>query len=323
MCNLLYYTYINVPLTDWTLRTLLYYDNVCSIVPQEYFYEPEHNYDEFMLELVKQELVTPIIPIQREVSIPFINLLERNQTLQNNFIQKQIGEIHINKFSRTTNIYADKFVENLSAELGYLRHANQRSKHWFIIELRSTNGLISYLATIKSAKTNHLPTTDHIRSNLYKQSFNQESRKRKTLLTHLIPFFKEIDLSKLFRFKEWYSGLLSAFRTRVESIVLDPNIIEVSPLFYQNLNEWHQRKEELTARMNESKFNKIVFGTVCSLIGAYLRIITESTMGAIIDRLPGVVNAIYSALQLENAEDVFDHSGFKYLALTDKQLIRL
>lgn len=64
MSNLLYYPYINVPRTDWTLRTLLYYDNIGSIVPQEYFYEPERNYDEFMLELVRNELVTPINPIK-------------------------------------------------------------------------------------------------------------------------------------------------------------------------------------------------------------------------------------------------------------------
>ena len=30
--NLLYYPYINLPDTEWTIRTLLYYDNVSSIV---------------------------------------------------------------------------------------------------------------------------------------------------------------------------------------------------------------------------------------------------------------------------------------------------
>ena len=64
MNNILYYPYINPPRTDWTLRTLLYYENVGSIVPQKYFYEPEVNYDDFMLELVRNELVTPINPIE-------------------------------------------------------------------------------------------------------------------------------------------------------------------------------------------------------------------------------------------------------------------
>lgn len=108
MSNLLYYPYINVPRTDWTLRTLLYYDNIGSIVPQEYFYDPEHNYDEFMLELVRNQLVTPINPIQvlenpLEITKPFIELVECNQrkllTLQSGFRKAQQDNIHIYKYS--------------------------------------------------------------------------------------------------------------------------------------------------------------------------------------------------------------------------------
>jgi hypothetical protein len=326
MNNLLYYPYINLPRTDWTLRTLLYYDNIGSIVPQEYFYNPKGSYDEFMLELVRNQLVTPINPIEVlenpwQVTRPFLELIENNQdalrTSQKRFNQGYSG--NINKFSKT-NIHADKFDENIFYGLEQLGLAERTNDRWYTVEKRTANNLMSFLATLISAKTNRLPTTDYIRPSYYRQSFNQETLKRETILTNLIPFPEEIDIKRLFKFKEKHSDLLTRFRTRVEIIVLDPNIVEGTPLFHQNLAELLQHKEELTARMNESQFNKILFGTVCGLIGAYQGIATASTTSAIIGGLPGFANAVYSALQIEKAENVFDQSGLKYLALADKRL---
>jgi len=326
MNNLLYYPYINLPRTDWTLRTLLYYDNIGSIVPQEYFYNPKGSYDEFMLELVRNQLVTPINPIEVlenpwQVTRPFLELIENNQdalrTSQKRFNQGYSG--NINKFSKT-NIHADKFDENIFYGLEQLGLAERTNDRWYTVEKRTANNLMSFLATLISAKTNRLPTTDYIRPSYYRQSFNQETLKRETILTNLIPFPEEIDIKRLFKFKEKHSDLLTRFRTRVEIIVLDPNIVEGTPLFHQNLAELLQHKEELTARMNESQFNKILFGTVCGLTGAYQGIATASTTSAIIGGLPGFANAVYSALQIEKAENVFDQSGLKYIALADKRL---
>jgi len=330
MSKLLYYPYINLPRTDWTLRTLLYYDNIGSIVPREYFYDPERNYDEFMLELVRSELVTPIDPINTfdnpwEVTRPFLQLVENNQeklrTAQNRFRQGLRGNMHIDKFSKA-NIHADKFDENIFYGLEQLGLAEKTDERWYSVEQRTANNLMHFLATLISAKTDRLPTTDYIRTSYDRQTFNQERRKRETILTSLIPFPDEIDMRKLLNFKEKHSGILNSFRTRVEQIVLDSNIIEGTPLFQQYLAELSQRKEELTARMNESQFNRILFGTVCGLIGAYQGMATASTTGAIIGGLPGFANAVYSALQIERAENIFDQSGLKYLALVDKRLRR-
>jgi kae1-associated kinase bud32 len=330
MSKLLYYPYINLPRTDWTLRTLLYYDNIGSIVPREYFYDPERNYDEFMLELVRSELVTPIDPINTfdnpwEVTRPFLQLVENNQeklrTAQNRFRQGLRGNMHIDKFSKA-NIHADKFDENIFYGLEQLGLAEKTDERWYSVEQRTANNLMHFLATLISAKTDRLPTTDYIRTSYDRQTFNQERRKRETILTSLIPFPDEIDMRKLLNFKEKHSGILNSFRTRVEQIVLDSNIIEGTPLFQQHLAELSQRKEELTARMNESQFNRILFGTVCGLICAYQGMATASTTGAIIGGLPVFANAVYSALQIERAENIFDQSGLKYLALVDKRLRR-
>ena len=326
MSKLLYYPYINLPLTDWTLRTLLYYDNIGSIVPREYFYDPERNYDEF----IRSELVTPIDPINTfdnpwEVTRPFLQLVENNQeklrTAQNRFRQGLRGNMHIDKFSKA-NIHADKFDENIFYGLEQLGLAEKTDERWYSVEQRTANNLMHFLATLISAKTDRLPTTDYIRTSYDRQTFNQERRKRETILTSLIPFPDEIDMRKLLNFKEKHSGILNSFRTRVEQIVLDSNIIEGTPLFQQHLAELSQRKEELTARMNESQFNRILFGTVCGLICAYQGMATASTTGAIIGGLPGFANAVYSALQIERAENIFDQSGLKYLALVDKRLRR-
>ena len=325
MNNLLYYPYINLPRTDWTLRTLLYYDNVGSIVPQEYFYNPERNYDEFMLELIRNELVTPINPMNVldnpwEVTKPFLRLIENNKArltiAQNRFRQGQDRSIH--KFK--TKIHADKFDGNIFYELQELGLAKRTNGSWYSVEQKTANNLMSFLATLISAKTDRLPVTDYLRPFYNKPFLNKQQQKRETILTKLIPFPQEIDLGKLLKFKEKHSALLNAFRTRVELIVLDPNITEGSPLFQQHLNELLQRKEELSARMNESRFNSILFGTVCGLIGAYAGIATASTTATIIGGLPGFVNAVYSALQIEKVENIFDQSGLKYLTLADKRI---
>lgn len=105
-------------------------------------------------------------------------------------------------------------------------------------------------------------------------------------------------------------------------VVLDPNIIEGNQLFDSHLAELLQRKQELAAKMSENNFKSILFGTVCGLIGACQGLATASTPGAIIGGLPGFANAVYSALQIQRAEDIFDQSGLKFLALADKRLRR-
>lgn len=256
MSNLLYYPYINLPRTDWTLRTLLYYDNIGSIVPQEYFYDPERTYDKFMLELVRSGLVTPINPLEVfenpwQVTLPFLELVERNQeklrTAQKRFRQGIRGNIHIDKFSKV-NIHADKFDENIFYGLQEIGLAERTDGRWYSVEQRTANNLMSFLATLISAKTNRLPTTDYLRTIYNRQTFNQEKRKRETILKSLIPFPDEINLRKLLNFKERHSELLNTFRTRVELIVLDPNIIEGTPLFRLHLAELQQQKEELKIR---------------------------------------------------------------------------
>jgi hypothetical protein len=61
MNNILYYPYINLPPTDWAIRTLLYYETIGTIVPNSYL-NRINSFEPFMRQLVKEELVLPISP---------------------------------------------------------------------------------------------------------------------------------------------------------------------------------------------------------------------------------------------------------------------
>jgi len=313
MKNILYYPYINIPRAGWTLRVLLYYDNVGSIVPREYFHNPEKNYDRFMLELVRHELVTPIDPMSvlehpRGVAESFLEFIEkkhnRSQTLDR-------GRTHHK--SRFVRIHAEKFDEYLFYELQERGLAQRALENSYFVEERTADNLMNFLATIIGKKTNRLPTTDLLTSVYDKSLLMQKNKKREIILRELIPFPEDIDLGKLIRFKEKHSDLLDRFRTTVENIVLDPSVIKGSSLFENRLEKLQQRKQELVARMNESNFRKVLFGTVCGLVAGG---VSDSEIGII----AGLAGAIHSVLQVERAEDVRDQTGLKYLALAEKRL---
>lgn len=185
MDNILYYPYINLPRTDWTVRTLLYYETIGSIVPQEYFYNPEHTYEPFMLELVRSSLVQPINPMDVldrpwEVTKPFVEHIEKNRAkiekAQSRFSRGMFGRIHPDKF-RCARIHADKFDDEIFYHLTELGLARKEEGRWYAVETKTADQLMKFLATIVSAKTERLPTTDYVRPRFYGQSAISQQRK--------------------------------------------------------------------------------------------------------------------------------------------------
>ena len=184
---------------------------------------------------------------------------------------------------------------------------------------------MTYLASVVSNSIGYLPATDRIdkssfsSTSLRNQDIELRARqyKRDMILKNLIPCPKNIDIYNLRRFKDEYRDLLETFRNKVELLVLNPVITPESPLFAETLNDMKSTKEELVARMNESRLGDIIFVTVCGVISAGLGFIAEPTIGAI----PGLLNAIYSACQIEKPENITDQTGLKYLALVDKRFL--
>ncbi|MCK0158855.1 kinase [Cellulophaga sp. F20128] len=337
MNNLLYYPYINIPRTNWTARTLLYYDTIGSIVPQNYFYEPD-NYEPFMRDLVRHELVIPINPMEVlerpwELAEPFIDYVDSKEfklkLRRKSFRKGNFGRINKNKFRLNgPRIHVNKFDSEIFNRLEDCGLARRENYEWYIVEQRTANDLMTYLASVIGGKLNYLPTTDKqikrfsVASNSKKVQKIQkkEQIKREIILRELIPFPEKIDLKQLRKFKDKHSDLLNTFKNRVELIALDPNLDEDTPLFNETIKELDFRKGELSAKMGESKLGNVFFGTVCGISGAMIGMAQAGTTGAVIGGLPAFANAVYSALQIERAENITDQSGMKYLALIDRKI---
>lgn len=326
MSNILYYPYINLPENDWTLRTLLYYDNIGSIVPDEYYNNP-NKYDLFMWDLINKELVTPLSPMNIidnpwESTKPFISLIENNKELlqksRNRFKLAGSNLTNSNELS-TVRLHINKFDREIFYNLKEFGLAKRGPANWYFVEKKTALELMKFLANIISVKTNRMPVTDIIRKRYIQSNKKSEIKKREKILEDLIPFPKNISLDKLLRFKEKNVDSLKAFKNKVELIVLDPNIEIDSALFKEKTYELELRKDELSKKMNENNFGNILFGTVCGLGTAVVGLETGSTFGAFLGSLPGFANALHSALKIEKAENIFDQSGMKYLALAEKR----
>ncbi len=335
--NLLYYPYINLPDTEWTIRTLLYYDNVSAIVPTQYFHEPER-YEPFMREAVQNELITPVNPMNVldnpwEVSRMFDEYLNQNKSILKRRrlpIQRNgISHIHEGKYSFRENgihMHADKLNDGVFYNLIQMGLAEQIDDYWYGVEPKTAYELMTFLTSVVACKIDYQPVTDRITgkcfSTIYAQNKDIELRtrqyKRDLILKEMIPYPKQIDLTHLRRFKDRHHDLLTAFSNKVEQIALNPTITPESPLFTMVLDEMKAAKEELSARMNESHLGDIVFGTICGTIAAGLGFLASPVLGAI----PGLLNAIYSACRIERPESTIDQTGLKYLALVDKRLRR-
>ena len=335
MENLLYYPYINIPKSDWTNRTLLYYETISCIVPTRYNEEPKL-YEKHMRDLVKENLVIPVSPMEIisnpwNIVKPFIKYVESNEfdlkRRKKRFQNGLNGKIHRDKFeSKGPQIHIDKFDKEVFYRLENAGLAKRNGDEWYDVEKATANELMGYISTIIAKKLNCRPMSDKVGSHppfakISKKDFKElkiQQSKRQIILNEIIPFPEEIDYTKLRRFKEKHSDLLDAFRNRVELLVLDPNLEIETDFFNEKVKELILRKNELSAKMNESQFGKIFFGGVC---GAGSAIIGFSTGFGLLGA-PAFANAIHSALQIEKPEDLFDQTGLKYMALIDKRLRR-
>ncbi len=328
MNDILYYPYINIPRTDWTLRTLLYYDTIGSIVPREYLNNPENNFDSFMLELVKEELVIPIDPMYSlknpyEFTKVFTNHLKKYETSFKKRAQLKITKsalINNQKFSGV-NIHGEKFNNEIFYALKEIGLAEHQYGNLYKVEPTTANLLMKSLAAVLSKDLEMLPTTDQIGVTSFLSQKREVITKRNTILKELIPFPEVIDFKKLRKFKDNHSDLLIKFKNRIELIALDQNIMQGSEHFEEIVKELKFRKEELSAKMNESQLGNIIFGTVCGMISATQGFaLTGNSLIGLLNGFPDFANTVHSASKIERSENIFDQTGLKYLALMDKRI---
>ncbi|WP_313717623.1 kinase [Kaistella carnis] len=316
MEKLLYYPYINMPRSEWTLRSLLYYEQVGTIVPPNF---DLNNYDKFMQDLVNNNLVLPINPIETlenpfQIAQPFIEYINTKEfnlkKRRVNFADERYGKIHENKFNlRGPKIHVEKFDGEIFYQLEQAGIAKREDNNWFIVEEKTANELMSFLASIIGGKLNFLPTTDlkvkkvpfsNSSKKVYK-TIRKEKIRREIILKEIIPFPEQIDLMQLRKFKDKYPDLLNKFKNKVELIALNHNLEEDSQLFKETMKELIYDKQELSAKMNESRLGQIMFGTVCGITGAIISLVTAEpslSLGGTLLAVPAFTNAIHYKISL-------------------------
>jgi len=268
----LYFPYINLPDDDWLYLMLLYWDQLSSILPSAYIFNPEELAPHMPL-LMKEGLVKPIYPQEvlhdvTDFGKPFLNYIRRHvrrRQLRDTGPEDRVP-IHIEKLGGV----ADELVD--------LRLAMPAEYPWFNMDRRVANVFMSYLASVIGSlpevdSTSVTNDTDcfHLLIGYQVRIHPERVRLRHLVLKDIFPFPRgQITLNKIVKFKEKYGNELARFRNKIESLCIDLSNV---PQQYRE-EQRHLRVAELkdevefiAARMRET-WHQITFLDILPVLGA-------------------------------------------------------
>ena len=332
--NVLYFPYICVPNNEWFTRVLLYWDEVGSIVPDEYIRRPEE-LGSHMTDLLQEGLVRQVIPYDHIPKIPrfseaFIDLVDNNPVVATR------RDIPL-KRQPTFQIHMQK-LGNVAAGLCDRGLARAADYPWYEVERFTGMQFMAYLAAVlgQLKELAFVPATDEVQ---YLEAFSSEEhteaartvlkeRLRATVLEGILPAPAEgVGASELARFKSHYADLLHRFRGRIESLVVDVaathDLVSRTERLHLIRDELGDEIEELGARMRESRWPRIVFGTFCGLLASAMPGAAALATGNIPvagAAVPGLLKAIYSAFSGSRRQSEIMRSPLAYAALAQKRL---
>lgn len=282
--NVLYFPYISIPNEKWTIKTLLYWDKISSIVPMEYIDEPE-KLSPFMQQLVQEELVEQVFPahyLHRIESFEdtFIQMIDHRLNILRRF-NKSKARIHQGKFGARSMIHAEKLgqIPDYLIKKGL---ASRVDYSWYEVDKTVAKLFMAYLASCLGGidAVNATPVTNQITfSRLFgdfkynaKKNLRNHQEAREVILDSLLPVPSEdISLDKLVRFKSDYGHLLPPLRRKVEthcaSIALLPNKEDRVLSTEQFIADCFDDVNEITEAMRPT-WNNISFGSLYPLFGA-------------------------------------------------------
>lgn len=323
--HLLYFPNINVPDTAWTYRSILYYDTLSAIVPEEYQYG-QVRYEHFMQKLVDRHLVLPINPMEMMdiarvveqwllsyIQLPEYDINHKRRTFQHS----RNRTAHIPYL-----ISEQKFLGNLIYHLEHEGLAIRSVGKFFDVEPALGKKMMFLLTNAIAQRKNLNPVTNkaaHVGirfSNQHGSNAPEAAKRRQAFLEGILPGPEFINLDKLMDFKINYQNELYRFRLLVEEIALDEKY-DQEDLLYIKIAQVLDLREELTARMTEDKWEKIGNTT--------FHMITEAAMAALagdVASLLGLGKSLKDTVSEFNTdvEQFYEPSGIKYLALVHKHL---
>jgi len=270
--NILYYPTINLPENEWTIKSILYWDTVGVIVPEEYIEEPEQ-LSRKMRDMVQsghivQHLTSDYYSLQYKVSKSILKTVKSKsinlKKCRQNFKEKKASLIHNQKFSFRL---FDYLVKNKVAE-------RLESYSFYLVESKIASVMMTYLAIAISKEIKYTPATDfpeYIRENDYLGLVNNQPGKiRSKILGDIMPYPIDVDFNKLIRFKEKYIDQLQRFRIEIEKTVWGINAVKDNEskekILQLNIDQINDKKEELIARLVENNLGKIAFGAFKGMV---------------------------------------------------------
>ncbi|MDR6124059.1 hypothetical protein QFZ87_003656 [Bacillus sp. SLBN-46] len=221
MEDLLFFPNITLPQTPWLYKTLLYWDTISVIAPEEYLQEPE-NFQEHMKLLLESGLVSPILPMQYIFEVPlfkskFLNYIDNNYQGERGLNKCAVAQIHFEK------------MLDIGREL-VMRGFAKKEGNWYLVKKDIADLYMAYLATVLSKLTKKAPITDdssnlNININNFSRVDSQsihENGVRNLILESVFPapIFVE-NVWELVRFKSKNDELLSSFRRKIEEQVTE------------------------------------------------------------------------------------------------------
>ncbi|NTW83908.1 MAG: hypothetical protein HGB36_11170 [Chlorobiaceae bacterium] len=319
--NLLYFPYINIPKNNWTIKSLLYWDNVGIIVPPD-FAENPNQFDKKTRDLLKTDLIQQIFPYDYTSKVKnfdngFLKLINQTEfhltERQEDFRNGKTSKIHVRKFGEEM---LDKLVElKIAIRLPV-------DWQWYYVESRTARLIMLYLATVIGKSGDYTPATDKLKN--LDLSINQngiELRRnslRQNILDDLIPYPIDPDLTELRRFKDKYHEELKSFRILIEQTTLTIESFNKKKIQEEfkllKIAEINDKREKILSDLNQSRFGQITFGTIFGLIGAAVGFSQGNSPLGIFSLL----NAVHSAFQGFDNSEILSRD-YSYLALVDKK----
>lgn len=285
--NALYFPYISVPKDRWTIKTLLYWDKLSSIVPMDHIDNPQQ-LTPFMQTLVQEELVQQVFPAHYLYEIPdfencFIELINHRITRMQK-IPSQKARIHTEKIHPRSTIHAEKLGEipEFLIENGLAERVNWA---WYEVETWVANLFMAYLASCLGSldRINAAPVTNqaafsrmfgNLTPRFRKANATHHNKARDVILRSLLPVPDEtVTLDELLQFKEDHGHLLPALRRSIEShcsiIAMLPNAEDRVASTEEFIAKSKYSVEQITDAMKPT-WSQISFGSIAPLFGAGL-----------------------------------------------------
>jgi len=342
MNKLLYFPYISLPNNQWVSRTLLYWEEVASIVPFDFISRP-HMLGQYMRELVHNGLVKQIIPEQyvydfNDFEANFFNYIENDSFFNHLSALGQLGELGNGKILRTQKVHMGK-MRYLGDEL-VRRGLAKPCNDWFEVEEYTANSFMIYLAILIGNKTQYVPSTDRYngfnnilaRTNDVDIMRNTKRRVRDELraniLEKILPVPEgNIDCLELLRFKDRHSEELVRYRNYVENFLIDLDAINIE---YKDervkrfLEESKEEVESIKEKLSVFGSINLDFISLCSISSAIFPVVDAINSGnqnSLAGAIPGLLGAIYSTLRSSDHNEI-RRQPLAYAAITSRDYNR-